>query len=470
MLEIILTVHFIVLMFFIVYGLSSLIFIISSFFKKSTKSKCMSLYKVSVMIPCRNEEDVIEETLKTIKAQNYPLYEVLIIDDNSNDRTAQICMNFIKKHDLKHFKLIQRYENNSSKPKAVNHALKFVKGDIIIFFDADNKPYRDCVKELVSGFENDKIAAVQGRVITKNGNLLSKIVSIERCSGFNVRFRGKDRIGTNVQFSGTIVAIKRKIIEKIGNFNQNSLTEDTDLTVKLILNGYKIRYQPKAIALEEAPPNLNNYITQRTRWATGHMKCFSEYWKDIIKSKISLLDKIDTLLFLFYYNVPLICGIGIVTGLLNYYFSNDFIIGGTFAFIFMSIIIAAPILEIILGIIRSNNPKNLFLLILVPFFFILNVHICFIASYKNLKGDKKWVKTERRNGNKTLKINGLALSSFMVLFSIFSTFLAINKIINLDYIFLSYLGILTGTLITNNLENMAYQISRIHIKLYPKFR
>ena len=468
MLEILLTIHFIVLMFFIVYGLSSLIFIISSFFKKPSKPTCMSYYKVSVMIPCRNEEDVIEETLKRIKAQNYPLYEVLIIDDNSNDKTAQICKNFIKKHDLKHFKLIRRYENNSSKPKAVNYALKFVKGDIIIFFDADNRPYKNCVKELVSGFKDDKIAAVQGRVITKNGNLLSKVVSIERCSGFNVRFKGKDRIGTNVQFSGTIVAIKRKIMEKIGNFNADSLTEDTDLTVKIILNGYKIAYMPEAIALEEAPPNLNNYITQRTRWATGHMHCFLEYWKEIIRSKISLLDKVDTLLFLFYYNVPLVCGIGIVTGLLNYYFNNNFIFGGYFAFIFMSIIIAAPILEIILGIIRSKNLRNLFLLIMVPFFFILNVHICFIASYKNLNGDKKWVKTERRIENKTPKINGLALSSLIVLFSIFSTFLAINELITLNYVLYSYLSILMATLVTNNIENINYQISRFQIKLYPK--
>lgn len=470
MIHLLLIMYSIILIFFIVYGLSSFIFIISSFFKKPSKPKFMPYKKVSVLIPCRNEEDVIEDTLNSIKAQSYPLYEVIIIDDNSSDRTSQICKNFIKKHSLTNFKIFQRKENNSSKPKAVNNVLKYVSGDIIVFFDADNSPYKNCIKELVSGFSNDRIAAVQGRVITKNGNLLSKIVSMERCSGFNVRFQGKDRISINVQFSGTIVAIRRKIMEKLGNFNADSLTEDTDLTVKIILNGYKIRYQPDAIALEEAPPNLNNYITQRTRWATGHMGCFLEYWRDILKSKLSLLDKIDTLIFLFYYFVPIICGLGIIIGILNYYFDQNFIFERYFSFIFISILIASPILELILGIIRGNSSKNLVLLPLMPFFFILNVHICYIGLYKNLKNDKKWVKTERRNGNRVPKINGLALSSFLVLFSIISTVLALNNLINLNYVFLTIFAIIIATLITNNIEKIVDQISKPQLKLYHKYK
>lgn len=406
---------------FAVFGVYTLTFVFSSFLSLKTHKNKFNP-KVSVIIPCKNEEDVILKTLDAVRDQDYEDLEVIVIDDNSEDNTAAAVENFIDSYKLNNFKLLKRKEKNSKKAKAVNDGLKHVKGDITVFFDADNSPERHCITNLVKRFSDDRIASVQGKIVTHITNFVSRIVFMERCSGFNVRFLGKEKLGMNSQFGGTAVAIRTKILRSIGGFDEETLTEDTNLTSNLILKGYKIVYEPNALVTEEAPPNLNNYITQRTRWASGHMKCFFEYASQVFKAPISLKDKLDTLIFLAYYFVPILCGFAILIGLISVYFNinllNHYL---CIAGVIMSLI---PFLEILIGVLRSEHKFNVYLLPSLAFFFVLNVVICFNAIFNILCGKNMWIKTERvetrRKTGKDVQVT--MFSSLLVCLLLLSSF------------------------------------------------
>lgn len=395
--------------------------------KAGSKKKFMPFHSVSIIVPCKDEEDVIEDTLKSIKEQNYPSFEVIIVNDNSKDKTAEICQNFIKENRLINFKLINRDEKYSNCSKALNYGMKYAKGDVLVFFDADNSPDKNCVKELLSRFTDDIIVAVQGRVVSRiSKSLISKIVGLERISGFDVRFEGKENLGLNSQFSGTVVAIKHDILKQYGGFNENSLTEDTELTTKIISDGYKIVYEKKAFATEEPVHNLNDYFTQHTRWATGHMSCCIEHSKDFLKSPISLVNKVDGFLFLFYYFIPLLCGVALAMGFLNNYFEVKLFSMSPYTLLFLYLLLLSPLFEISIGIVKNKKFIYLFLLPFMFLFFVINIFICFNAVIKTLKGDNHWVKTPRRyKKQKTnLNVKGTVIGSILVSFIIISSFIA----------------------------------------------
>jgi len=339
------------------------------------------------------------------------------------DRTSDICNDFIKKNKLSNFRVLNRKKKISNCSKALNNALDYAEGDILVFFDADNSPDRNCVKELVSRFTEDKIGVVQGRVVTKSyDSLVSKIVKLERISGFDIRFAGKEKLNLNSQFSGTVVAIRSNLLRRFGGFNEKSLTEDTDLTAKIISCGYKIVYETKAFAKEEPVHNLDNYITQHTRWATGHMKCFFENISTIIKSPISLKSKIDASLFLFYYFVPLFCGLAVLVGFFNYYYNIKFLSLNPVNLMFLYILLLSPIIELFIGILKTKEVRYIYLIPAMFVFYVLNIFICFKGVVKNIKKDNVWVKTERgstnhntRRGTPTLMLASLFLSVFIVL-------------------------------------------------------
>lgn len=433
------TIFFILLFIFILYGSWAFLFIFASFFNVSSNFNSFpkrlirkkspytnhSNNKISIIIPCKNEEDVIIRTLNAVKKQDYPLHQVIIVDDNSQDNTYHLCQSFIEENVLENFFLFKRTKIDSNKAKAVNNALNLVDGDIVVLFDADNYPEKNCIQELVNRFNNPEVGVVQGRIISRVHNLISKIVFMERASGFNVRFLGKEVFNLNCQFGGTAVAIRKNLLDDLGGFNENSLTEDTDITARVIASGYHIVYQPLAMVKEETPPNINNYISQRTRWATGHMNCFLENFKTIITSSIPLKRKLDALLFLFYYFVPIFCGLGMIFGLLTYHFYTHIFLNLGNIGILVIILCLTPIIEILVGTLRSDNKKYILLMPLMIFFFILNIFICFNGIFNLIKGNKKWIKTERFQINRNTNRGTISIifASIMTIFIVSASFI-----------------------------------------------
>jgi cellulose synthase/poly-beta-1,6-N-acetylglucosamine synthase-like glycosyltransferase len=266
---------------------------------------------VSILIPAHNEEHVIGKLIQQMTMLTYPKnkLEIIVIDDASKDATGQIADLCSKK--TPNIKVLHRTPKNGGKGKAaaLNEALKNVKGEIILCFDADYLPQKTIIEKLVQPFSDPQVGAVQGRPVVLNepNNILTRIIALERISGFRIDQEARDQLGLIPQFGGTVGGFRKSIIEKLGGFDESMLTEDTDLTFSIILAGFEICYVGDAECYEEAVVTWKAYWRQRHRWARGHMQVCFKHFLNVLKSdKLNLKEKVDGLLILCIYFLPIL--------------------------------------------------------------------------------------------------------------------------------------------------------------------
>jgi cellulose synthase/poly-beta-1,6-N-acetylglucosamine synthase-like glycosyltransferase len=339
---------------------------------------------VSIIIPAHNEERVIEKLLQRITELDYSKekLDVIAIDDASTDNTQKIIRKFTKQHN--HIKLIHR-PKATIKAAALNEAIKHAKGEIIYFFDADYLPHHDFIEKANAPFQNPKIGCVQTHIkVSNETTTVAKTVALERIGGYGIDQLARDILGLIPQFGGTAGGIRRNLLEALGGFNTEALTEDTDLTIQIYLKGYKISYVYDTGSYEEAVENWRSYWHQRKRWATGHMQCAFKYLWPLIKSRqLSLKEKIDGILLLNIYNVPLLVGLGWLLAAICFVLDAELWTGPIALIITLIYFVAgniAPLSGILVGAAlekRLNLCKYIPMLLVA---FTLNVFICTKAA------------------------------------------------------------------------------------------
>ena len=228
---------------------------------------------VSVVIAAYNEEKVIGKTINSILNSDYPTFEVIIVDDGSKDGTAKIVAEQYKNNNCVH--LIKK--PNGGKPSAINLGFKKAKGDIVVAMDADTIISNDAISLLIRHFKDEKVAAVSGNVKVGNkGNLLTNWQHIEYVTGFNLERRAFAELNCITVVPGAIGAWKKTAVEQVGFFKEDTLAEDTDITLTLLRQGYKIEFEEKAYAYTEVPEDIKSLAKQRYRWTYGTLQCL---WK-----------------------------------------------------------------------------------------------------------------------------------------------------------------------------------------------
>jgi len=235
--------------------------------------------KVSVLIPAKSEETVIGRILQRMCELTYPKekLEIIVINDASADHTGEIAEAFAKNYAF--IKVIHRDSINGGrgKPRALNEGLAHASGEIVYCFDADYYPQRDIIERLNVCFRDAKVGAVQGRVTVLNEpvSLVTRLVALERIAGYRVDQKARGELGLIPQYGGTVGGFRKELIRALGGWDQTVLAEDTDLTFRCYLAGYKVRYVNEAESYEEAVEDWHSYCRQRSRWAKGHMQCIS---------------------------------------------------------------------------------------------------------------------------------------------------------------------------------------------------
>ena len=368
---------------------------------------------VSVLIPARNEEQVIERILQRMTELTYPKekFEVIVVDDASTDRTGQKAKIFAKNHKFIH--VIQRCqkEGGIGKQEVLNCGLKKVSGEIIYCFDADYYPQRDIIEKLTECFKDPKTGAVQGRVTVLNepDSLVTRLVALERTGGYRVDQFARNELELITQFGGTVGGFRKSLIEQLGGWDPTILAEDTDLTFRIYLAGYKIKYVNGADCYEEAVNNWRSYWRQRTRWAKGHMQCaFRHLWPVIKSKKLRLREKVDGFLLLNVYFVPIFAAVawifGAVLFLLQPLAWTNFVWMAVPISFYSSVGNFAPFFEVGIGAYLDGRNRICWLIPLLFMTFLLNVLICTSAfidlCISKITGKKRhtWTKTVH-NGN-----------------------------------------------------------------------
>lgn len=262
---------------------------------------------ITVLIPAHNEEMVIGRTIDAMARLIYPKdrLEIIVVNDCSTDRTGKILEKKCEKYpQLKVVTLVPPY-GAKGKSNALNNGLKASQGEYIVVYDADNTPERRAVLYLVNAILRDeKLGAVVGKFRTRNKDvsLLTRFINIETLSFQWLLQAGRCHFFGITTIPGTNFIIRRHILDSMGGWNVNALTEDTELTIRIYDAGYRIYWLPYAVTWEQEPETLRVWLKQRTRWAQGNMWIIGQYLLKLFTLK-DLRISADIIYFTFTYFV-----------------------------------------------------------------------------------------------------------------------------------------------------------------------
>lgn len=224
---------------------------------------------MAVIIPAYNEEKVICNSVRAILASDIKGFEILVVDDGSTDSTADVVRRTFK--DEPRVRIIRK--NNGGKWSALNLAMESTDADVVVTLDADTIFAPDALGLLVGHFSDGTVAAVAGHAVVGNRvNLITRLQALEYVTNQNLDRRALEVVNGITVVPGAIGAWRREALLAIGGFSSDTLAEDADATVRLVLAGGKILYEPRATARTEAPESMATFMKQRLRWMFGTLQ------------------------------------------------------------------------------------------------------------------------------------------------------------------------------------------------------
>jgi len=257
---------------------------------------------VTILTAAHNEEKVIGDLLSSIVKVDYPkeLLQVIIINDRSEDKTGEIIEEYVKNYPDQ-FVHCHRTEGTNGKSAALLYGMPLVRGAITLVFDADYILGPFLIKKLVCPFFDPEVGLVMGRVIPGNvdKNLLTRLIDMERCGGYQVNQQARENMHTIPQYGGTAGGIRSNALLEVGGWQEDFLAEDTEITFRLLSNGWISVYQNNAECLELCPETWPVRIRQIKRWAKGHNQvCAHYFFKTLFNNRLKLWARIDGVLLL----------------------------------------------------------------------------------------------------------------------------------------------------------------------------
>ena len=283
---------------------------------------------VTVMVPAHNESAVIQRTVRALLNFDYPKdrYEIIVINDNSSDDTAE-KLKRVQAENPDRMLIVVNTDNKvggKGKSNALNVGFSVAKGTVFAIYDADNTPEPQALRLLVENLmADDSLGAVIGKFRTRNRNasLMTRFVNIETLAHQCMNQAGRWFYFRLCTIPGTNFVIHRHIIEEIGGWDPDALSEDTEISFRIYRMGYKIRMLPQAVTWEQEPFKLNIWFKQRTRWAMGNLYVLKNNFKYIFDPKGGLM-RLDVLYYTLVYILmmtALVCSDSIfVLGILGY--------------------------------------------------------------------------------------------------------------------------------------------------------
>ncbi|MDQ1288688.1 MAG: 1,2-diacylglycerol 3-beta-glucosyltransferase [Actinomycetota bacterium] len=359
--------------------------------------------QLTVLVACKNEELVVDGMVTALLGLDYPddAMTLLVVDDGSDDGTGARLDAWAAAD--RRLRVLHRLPGaGGGKSGALNDALEFALADIdaeiAVIFDADHEPDRGALRRLVRHFRDPSVGAVMGRCVIRNGieSSLASTIFIDYLSGYLVNEYGRQALFELPAYGGANCAVSIEVLRALGGWNPHTVTEDTDLTLRVLLMGKRVRFDPTAVDFEEAVSSTKRFWKQRHRWARGHQKCLRDYWRPAMRSPyLTVADKIETMMFLWIYHIPVMCGIGLTITVLRV-----FGVGGEGASAPISmaaLMFAGPFAELTVGLLlgRVERRAAWMLAAFVPSFG-LSILTITVAYLDGMWGrEYSWVKTAR---------------------------------------------------------------------------
>ncbi len=244
----------------------------------------------AILIPAHNEEKVIGATIASMLELDYPKdkLKIIIINDGSVDRTKDIILDFAQRDARVELFDVPKGEGGKGKSRALNLGIKQAKAEVIAIYDADNTPDKHALKYLVANLISDpELGAVLGkfRTVNKNYNLLTKFINVETLSFQSMLQAGRWQMHNVSTLPGTNFVMWSWLINQLNGWDEEALTEDSELSIRIYEEGYKIKFIPYSITYEQEPQEWKVWIKQRMRWVRGNNYVISKFYKHIPKFK-----------------------------------------------------------------------------------------------------------------------------------------------------------------------------------------
>jgi cellulose synthase/poly-beta-1,6-N-acetylglucosamine synthase-like glycosyltransferase len=262
-------------------------------------------------LPIYDEEaSLIERLMKNVTQLDYPKekLQIQILDDSENDDILENVKKLVKEYRKNGYdiELIHRNNRKGYKAGALNYGLKKAKGRFIAIFDVDTIIPKDFLKKVIPYFyQEEKLAFVQTRCIYENRwhNLVTRASAIERDVHFLIEQPAKSACGLLINHCGT-AGVWRKSVLKEYRWDENVLTEDIELSYRVQADGWKGLYLSDIACIMQLPPSLTALKVQQARWTAGFVQSFKKLWGILINSKISINQKLESVLHL---SSPIAC-------------------------------------------------------------------------------------------------------------------------------------------------------------------
>ena len=270
--------YFTILIILSIYGIHrySLIYLYVKNRRKAPKAEKRfdRLPRVTVQLPIYNERYVVERLLEAVTRLDYPreLLDIQVLDD-STDETRIVCSRLVSEYAQAGYPVTYHHRTNREgfKAGALAEGMKTARGEFIAIFDADFVPQPSVLREMVHYFTDPKVAVVQGRWtwINRGYSALTAVEAMVLDGHFVIEHGGRNFSGRFFNFNGTAGMWRRVAIEDAGGWQHDTLTEDTDLSYRAQLKGWKFIYDPAIECPSELPVEMNSFKTQQARWAKG---------------------------------------------------------------------------------------------------------------------------------------------------------------------------------------------------------
>jgi cellulose synthase/poly-beta-1,6-N-acetylglucosamine synthase-like glycosyltransferase len=286
--------YFIVLILLASYGAHRYVLVYLYYKNKKNRTTEPSAHfsdlpRITVQLPIFNEQFVVERLLDAVCRLNYPLekLDIQVLDD-STDETVAVARGLVNHYAGKGFPVSYHHRSNREgfKAGALTEGLKTAQGEFVAIFDADFVPPEDFLQRVIHHFTDPKIGMVQTRWthINRNYSFLTEVEAILLDGHFVLEHSGRARSNVFFNFNGTAGMWRRKAIEEAGGWQHDTLTEDTDLSYRAQLKGWKFVYLQDVECPAELPVEMTAFKTQQARWAKGLIQTSKKILPRVLKS------------------------------------------------------------------------------------------------------------------------------------------------------------------------------------------
>jgi len=231
---------------------------------------------VSIIVPAYNEGKLLYNTIQSLLQLDYPKYEIIVVDDGSRDNTRRIAQSLVGDYGNVQIKLVEK--PNGGKSTALNAGIQMSSFDFVLCVDGDSQLSANTLKEAIRHFKEPEIGAVAGNVKVDNRyNIWTTLQALEYVEGLNMARSAQSLFRLVNIIPGPLGLFRKEAIQDAGWYSSDTFAEDCDLTLKMIREGWRVEYEPRAQSFTEAPDKLTDLLKQRYRWTRGIIQAIRKH-------------------------------------------------------------------------------------------------------------------------------------------------------------------------------------------------